>query len=163
MNIGIIMIFHNNADHIDSQALIQNIRSSENVEVCLVDNESKDNTLEKLLEIKDSSFNKVSVVEIKKLVTQKSAKRAGARYLFNNFNLKHIGFIDTNALIAKEYNINEVVKLLCNNKTTLMEFDNEIKRKNHIKPTLFKSIFSVLDYLRLTDLNQEKSRLKSTQ
>ncbi|MDT0558989.1 family 2 glycosyl transferase [Ichthyenterobacterium sp. W332] len=151
MNIGVIIIFHNNVTDINPEDFIENINSTEHIKMCLVDNESKDETLEKLLEIKEACMDKVSIVQIKKKVNRESAKRAGARYLFNDFDLKHIGFIDTNNLIEQNYNINEIVNSLCTEKDEIIAFNKEIKRKRHIKSTLFKSVFSLLEYFKNQD------------
>ncbi len=151
MNIGVIIIFHNNATEINNRAFIENIKSTNHIKMCFVDNESKDETLEKLLDIKEVCEDKVAVVQIKKKVNRESAKRAGARYMFNDFDLKHIGFIDTHSLIEHNYNINDILNALYVEKDEIIAFDKENKRKQHIKSTLFKSVFSVLDYFKSQD------------
>lgn len=153
MNIGIIIIFNNNASDINPKIFVDNIRSTDHIRMCFVDNESRDATLEKLIEIKEICSEKVSIVEIKKRVTRESAKRAGARFMFNDFNLKHIGFIDANVLIEQNYNLNEIVNSLCLEKDEIIAFNKENKRKQHIKSTLFKSVFSLLDYFESQDSN----------
>jgi GTPase SAR1 family protein len=152
MKLGVIIIFYNNASDINSKVFIHNLKSTNRVQWCLVDNESKDNTLEKLKEIKESVAN-ISVVEIKKHINQDAAKRAGSRFIFNNSNLKHIGFIDVNDLTARQFNINEVIEKLQNDAEHIIEYNKELKRLQTIKPTLFKSVFSILDYLRQNTLN----------
>jgi len=154
MNIGIIIIFHNNSRDISPKVFIENIKSTEHIKMCFVDNESKDETFEKLSEIKESCPDKVSIVQIKKKVNRESAKRAGARFMFNDYDLKHIGFIDTNVLVEHNYNINEIVKSLCIKRDEIIAFDKANRRKQHIKSTLFKSIFSILDYFKSQDSNR---------
>ncbi len=154
MNIGIIIIFSNNAADINARAFVESIKSTNYIKMCFVDNESKDETLDKLLEIKEACEDKVAVVQIKKKVGRESAKRAGARFMFNDFDLKHIGFIDTHSLMEHNYNINEMLNALCVERDKIIAFNNENKRKQHIKSTLFKSIFSVLDYFKSQDSNK---------
>lgn len=93
MKIGVIIIFKNNYDAIDKDFIIHQINASKRIEFCLVDNDSEDNTIAQLNDIKEICTTKVSVLEIKKWPSEVTAKRAGARYMFNQFNLKHIGFL----------------------------------------------------------------------
>ncbi|MCA0152054.1 glycosyltransferase [Winogradskyella vincentii] len=153
MKIGVIIIFHNNEKDIQTKELAQSLKSIEDIELCFVDNESKDNTLEQLREIKETCAN-VSIVEIKKHISNEAAKRAGARYVFNNYNLKHIGFLDVNILKTHQFNLNQVLRLLHQDKDVLIEFDKDLKQSQEIKPTLFKSIFSILDFLKNKDHNK---------
>lgn len=154
MNIGVIVICHNNAGELNPQTVIENINATDKIKMCFVDNESKDDTLEHLLEIKESCEDKVSIVQIKKKVNCESAKRAGARYMFNNFDLKHIGFMDTAAITENNYDINEMLNTLCENKDDIIAFDKANKKKQRIKTTFFKSIFSLLDYFKSQETNQ---------
>jgi predicted glycosyltransferase involved in capsule biosynthesis len=153
MKIGVIIIFHNNQDEIDTNEIVQSLKFTEDIELCFVDNESKDKTLEQLREIKESCKN-VSIVEIKKHITQNAAKRAGARYVFNNFNLKHIGYIDVNVLKANHYDFNQVLKLLIHHKDLLIEYNKDIRRQQEVKQTLFKSVFPILEFLRVKNIDK---------
>ena len=54
MKIGIIVIFRNNVDEIDVEAISKNLNFLGDVVVCLVDNKSSDGTLKKLKEIRDN-------------------------------------------------------------------------------------------------------------
>lgn len=161
MNIGVIVICHNNAGELNPQSVIDNINATDKIKMCFVDNESKDDTLEKLLEIKESCEDKVSIVQIKKKVNCESAKRAGARYMFNNFDLKHIGFMNTANIIKNNYDINEMLNTLCENKDDIIAFDKENKSKQRIKTTFIKSIFSLLDYFKSKEYN-ERNNLKQS-
>lgn len=151
MKVGVIIIFHNNAEAINSKRLVKIIKASEHIVMCFVDNESRDSTLEKLSEVKEACFDKVSIVEIKKKVSQEAAKRAGARSMFNDFDLKHIGFLDANVLTDYDYDFDNILSALIENKDGIIQFDKEIKNRQRIKPTLLKSIFSILDYFKSQD------------
>ena len=157
MKLGIIFIFNNNHNEINVNSITRDLRSNADLGVIMVDNESKDETLEKLKDIKENCPN-VSVVEIKKQITAQAAKRAGARYAFNNYSFKHIGYVNVNALNDRQFNINEVIAFVCNNNTSLIQYDEAVKKRNIIKPTLFKSIFSVVDLLE----NKNRNELKHT-
>ncbi|WP_179375169.1 glycosyltransferase [Winogradskyella wichelsiae] len=147
MKIGIIIIFHNNELDIDKSFFIDQIKSSEHIELCLVDNESKDETISFLEDIKEVCPTKVSVIEIKRNVSEIAATKAGARYMFNEFNLKHIGYINANALKQKGLTLNTLIKSFCIHKDLIIDFNlNKIKNQE-IKKTFFKSVFSVVEYL----------------
>ncbi len=94
MKTGIILIFHNNERDINSEIFIKDLQQTENIELCLVNNDSKDDTFRILQEIKEACKN-VSVVNIKKFKSDISAVRAGARFMFNNFDMSHIGYVST--------------------------------------------------------------------
>ncbi|WP_290470252.1 glycosyltransferase [Lacinutrix sp. MedPE-SW] len=88
MKIGIIIIFHNNEDDIDTKYFIDKISQTKHLELCFVNNESRDSTYQLLEEIKYQCSN-VSIVNIKKFKSDVSAVRAGARYMFSQYDLEN--------------------------------------------------------------------------
>jgi len=161
MNIGVIVICHNNVGELNPQAVIENINATDKIKMCFVDNESKDDTLEHLFEIKESCEDNVSIVQIKKKVNCESAKRAGARYIFNNFDLKQIGFVDTADITKNNYDINKMLNSLCENKDDIIAFDKANKSKQRVKTTFIKSIFSLLDYFKSKEDNKRSNLRQS--
>jgi len=153
MRIGIIIIFYNNATQIDKNFFIAQIKDFESIELCLVDNNSKDDTLNVLQEIKEESASRVSVIEIKKKTTENAAKRAGARYMFNQFNLRHTGFINVNEIHQKGEVLNSLVRSVYDNKEAIIDENLKTIAKQDVKQTLFKSVFSVVDYLKIINSN----------
>jgi len=127
MKLGIIIIFRNNADKISIDTISNNLKPVSDLVLCLVDNQSKDDTLEKLKEIRENSIN-VEVVEIKKQSTLEAAKKAGARFMFNTYNLKHIGFIDVNTIETNTLDVNSVIELVCQSQGSILDFDKELKK-----------------------------------
>ncbi|MBT8393456.1 MAG: glycosyltransferase [Flavobacteriaceae bacterium] len=152
MKIGIIIIFHNNEKEIDRDCFIEHSNLAENLELCLVNNDSKDNTFKILQEIKEVCAN-VSVVNIKKLKSEIAAVRAGARYMFNQFDLQHIGFVSTNSLNTNQHGLNELIKRISENQKVILKYNINTLEKKEIKQTLFQSLFSVIEYLK--QLNEE--------
>ncbi len=146
MKIGVIIIFHDNELHIEKRFLIEQINECNAIEFCLVDNNSKDKTLQLLMEIKETCSSHISVVEIKKQNSVDTAKKAGARYMFNQFNLRHIGFVDANS-IQEGHTLNMLVASICRNKQSIIDTNLKVIENQKIKQTLFKSIFSVVEYL----------------
>ncbi|MGB6267760.1 MAG: family 2 glycosyl transferase [Olleya sp.] len=114
MKIGIIIIFHNNEKDIDTNIFVQQLNQVKNIEFCLVNNASKDNTYTLLNDINEACAN-VSLVNINTFKSDVSAVRAGARYMFNKFNLKHIGYVTTNLLITKYDGLNGLIKAISQN------------------------------------------------
>ena len=148
MKIGIIIIFHNNESQIDKGFFVEQINLLEEIELCLVDNYSKDNTLTLLEDIKESSVSNVSIVQVKKKVSEEVAKRAGARFIFNKSDLKHIGFVNVNALHQNGQQLNTLIKCLSFNQEFILNFNLKTIEDQDVKQTLFQSVFSVVDYLK---------------
>ena len=151
MKIGIIVIFRNNVDEIDVEAISKNLSFLGDVVVCLVDNKSTDGTLKKLKEIRDKLKN-VELIEIKKKSSLETSKRAGARFMYSNYNLDHLGFIDSDSVNSENLNVNEVISVVFNSKDVILDLKKELKRQPAKRYTLFKSIFSVLDFLKQNHL-----------
>ena len=159
MKIGIIIIFHNNEKQINKSFLIKQINEAQTIELCLVDNESKDKTLQLLKDIKDACLSNVTVVEIKKQVSENAAKRAGSRYMFNQFNLRHIGFINVNAINEKDQYLNALIEIVSSNKDVIIDFNKKTIENQSIKPTLFKTVFSVVDYIKQINTSKKFNNL----
>ncbi len=146
MKIGVIIIFRDNELQIEKQFFIEQINEYDTIEFCLVDNNSNDKTLLLLMEIKETCSSQVSVVEIKKQISVEAAKKAGARYMFNQFNLKHIGFVDANSM-QQGHTLNMLIATIYRNKESIIDTNLKAIEDQKIKQTLFKSIFSIVDYL----------------
>ena len=90
MKLGIIIICHNNENDINIDNCVKYLNKVKDIEICLVNNNSKDNTYNVLKEIKEYC-NHVSLVDIKKFKSDNSAVKAGARFMSSQFNLKYLG------------------------------------------------------------------------
>ena len=148
MKIGIIIIFHNNEKDIDKKKFIEHLNATKNLELCLVNNCSKDKTYQLLKEIKEGSETNLSIVNIKKFKSDEAAVRAGARYMFNEFNLNHLGYVSTNLLNLKRYGLNRLIKAISENQNFILKYNIETLERKEIKLTLFQSVFSVIEYLK---------------
>lgn len=144
MKIGIIIVFHNNEEQIDTSFLIEQIKQTINLELCFVNNASKDSTYDLLMDVKYACDN-VSVVNVRKFKSDMSAVRAGARFMFNEFNLKHIGYASTNMLNIKHNGLNGLINVISENQDAILNYHINTLKKNQ---TLFQSVFSILDYLK---------------
>jgi hypothetical protein len=153
MKIGVIIIFHNNEKDIDTEFFIEYLNQTKNLELCLVNNASRDNTYQLLKEIKESSETTVSLVDIKKFKSDISAVRSGSRFMFNQFDLQHIGYISTNLINSKSYSIKSLIKSMSKNQNIILEYNISIMKKKEIKQTLFQSVFSIIEYLEKLKVN----------
>lgn len=156
MKIGIIIVFHDNEKEIDTTFFIEQIKQTSNLELCLVNNNSKDNTFDLLRDVKEEC-NNVSVVNVRKFKSDMSAVKAGARFMFNEFNLKHLGYVSTNMLNIKHHGLNELLKVISDNQDIILNYDIKMLKK---KQTLFQSLFSLLDYLKKLKKNNHFIKLQ---
>lgn len=147
MKLGVIIIFYNNEEDIDTAKLIKQFKQATAIHFCLVDNQSKDKTLQMLEEIRDTSSDNVSLVEVKKHVLQDAAKRAGARYIFNQSDLKHVSFISTENLLESEQKLADIIALLNKNTENIINYNAHNSVNFSRKSLRFKAIFSLTEYL----------------
>ncbi|GAA4246114.1 MULTISPECIES: glycosyltransferase [Winogradskyella] len=150
MKTGIIIIFHNNEKEMDTAYFIEQIKQTSNLELCLVNNDSKDNTYDLLKDIKDEC-NNVSIVNVRKFKSDIAAVKAGARFMFSEFDLKHLGYVSINMLNIKYHGLNGLIEVITENQDAILNYKIKTLKK---KQTLFQSLFSLLDYLKkLTENN----------
>ncbi len=147
MKTAIIIIFHNYEKKIDKDFFIEHSNKASTIEFCLVNNDSKDFTYSVLKEIKEHC-NNVSVVDIKKFKSETSAIRAGTRYMIDQFNINHIGYVNANLLNIKNEELNDIIKAINKNQDFINKNYYSVFQKGKIKKTLFRSLFSLLDYLK---------------
>ena len=111
MKKAIIVIFFNNEKEIKGN-LFDGLFDKGISEICFVNNASNDNTLEKLKDIKNKTFNNISIVDVKKNKGTKAAIKAGVRYLHNNKELAliiYLEFYKNNDFQNLEYMLNIIM------------------------------------------------------
>ena len=111
MKKGIIIVFSNNEKEI-KETPFDTLLDKDVAEFCFVNNASNDNTLDKLKEIKNKTFNNISIVDIKKNKGIKVAIKAGVRYLVNNKELKliiYLEFYKNYGFVNLDYTLNIIV------------------------------------------------------
>jgi glycosyltransferase involved in cell wall biosynthesis len=145
MKLGIIIICYNNENDIDVSLCVKHLNKVKDIEICLVNNNSKDNTYDVLKEIKERCEN-VSIVDIKKFKSDNSAVKAGARFMSSQFNLKYLGFINAN-VISEYENLCLLIKAIGDNQVDISNYNQSYLNKKGIKLTMFQSLFPVMDYL----------------
>jgi len=148
MEIGIIIIFRNNEKDISKDLFSEKINDSQNIKLCLVNNCSQDKTYQVLKKIKEECESNVSIVDIKKIVSESSAKRAGARYMFNRFELNHMGYINTNSIDPTNDGLYHLIENICDHQKEILEYNIDTLKKKEIRQTKFQSLFPVIEYLK---------------
>lgn len=143
MKLGVIIICYNIESSIDILQSSAYINELTNLEICLVNNCSNDNTYELLKEVKEQCSN-VSVVNIKKFKTENSAVKAGARYMSSQFNLKHIGYIN---IENEQSNLSLLIKEIHDHQEGIINHIQNITKSKSVKLTMFQSLFSIMEYL----------------
>jgi dolichyl-phosphate beta-glucosyltransferase len=127
MKKGIVIVFSEDEDRINKDELI-NLSNHKNTELCLVNNGSKDQTLEVLNAVKDNLESTcISIIDIKKNIRTIAAVKAGARYLFSNGDLRYIVYLKSNILCFFKNRQFEVLKKIEN------DFLNSFLKKNNSK------------------------------
>ncbi|MFT5243704.1 MAG: hypothetical protein ACJA1H_001382 [Glaciecola sp.] len=158
MKTAIIITFHNYEKEININAFINYCNKVKSIEFCFVNNDSKDNTNSLLKEVKEQCDN-VSVVNIKKFKSDMSAVRSGARYMFNQFKLNHLGYVNTNSLNKQNHGLSVVMRAISKHQEAIIEYDKEILKKHNRKKTLFQKLFSVSEYLLKLELELQVESL----
>ena len=146
MKTAIIITFHNYEKDININFFINYCNKAEGIKFCLVNNDSKDNTDLLLMEVKEQCDN-VSVVNIKKFKSDIFAVRSGARYMFNQFKLNHLGYVNANSLNKQNHGLSVAMRAIGEHQEAIIEYDKEILKKHNRKKTLFQKLFSVSEYL----------------
>ena len=155
IRIGIIIVCHNIEKNINKNLFVKHLNQAKNLELCLVNNASRDNTYQILKEIKELSLIDFSIVDIKKFKSDYSAVRSGARFMFNQFDLNHLGYVSTNLLNNRKYSINGLINHIRENQDLILEYNKNLKQSSKIKQTLFQSVFSINEYLEKTSINNQ--------
>jgi glycosyltransferase involved in cell wall biosynthesis len=141
MKKGIVIVFSEDENRINKDEL-RNLSNTKNTELCLVNNGSKDNTLEVLNEVKDNlESTSISIIDIKKNIRTIAAVKAGSRYLFSIADLSYIVYLKSNILSYFKNRQFEILKKIENE--FVINFLKEANRKN------IKKFFSSKDFLGL--------------
>lgn len=142
MKLGIIIICHNNENEIDKDFYFKYSNKIKELEICLVNNESNDNTNE-ILKVINEQCERVSVVNVKKKKSDISAVKAGARYMFNQFNIEHLGYVTC----SNSTDMKVLIEAIKQNLLVLINLNIALINQSEIKPTKFQRLFSITDYL----------------
>ncbi|MEM5563785.1 glycosyltransferase family A protein [Psychroserpens sp. AS72] len=158
MKTGIIIIFHNYEKEINIDFFINCCKKVKDIEFCLVDNQSKDDTYLILEEVKEQCDN-VSIVNIKKFKSDISAVKSGARYMFNHFKLRHLGYINANLLNKQYQGFNTIIQAISEHQDAIIKYDKKIIKSHRKRKTLFQKLFSVSEYLTKLELERQADNL----
>ena len=158
MKTGIIIIFHNYEKEIDIDFFANYCCKAKSIEFCLVNNDSKDDTYLLLKDIKEQCSN-VSIVNIKKFKSDISAVKSGARYMYNQFKLSHLGYVNANLLNIQYQGLNSVIQTISEHQDAIIKYDKKILKNHTTKKTLFQKLFSVVEYLTKLEIERQIGNL----
>ena len=140
MNSGVIIIFSNNEKEINDLDK-ENLLSINTNKVCFVNNASTDNTLNLLNNIKFTSDNNISILDIKHDKGVKSALKSGARLLLSESEFDFIVYLQSNML--------EYLEVL---KGCLINFEEKKQDYNSLptrsKRNVLNNVFSIDELLK---------------
>ena len=139
MKKGIVIVFSEDEYRINKDEL-RNLSNHKNTELCLVNNGSKDHTLDVLNAVKDNlESTSISIIDIKKNIRTIAAVKAGARYLFSVEDFRYIVYLKSNILSYFKNRHFEILKKIEN------EFVSSFLKKNNRKK--IRKFFSSKDFL----------------
>jgi hypothetical protein len=136
MNIGILILFHNDEKEIKIPEFIHLFTKKVNLEICFINNGSTDKTLEMLTEIQEEATVPISIIDVKKDRGHHAAIKAGVRYLSSKKELPYI-------LCLKNYTsqdfkmLEKTFQLLKQGKSVIVSLFKKSKRMVH------KNVFSL--------------------
>lgn len=144
MKTGLIIVFNSFENFNLKSHFIDSINKIKDAKVCLVCANPNEEAFEGLAEIADQCEN-ANVINIKRNKSKTSSVRAGARFLSNKYNLKHLGFIAE----LSDLEILEVLKTYLKRQEKIVALNQEEQKNKAVKQTFFQSLFSVQEYLKI--------------
>ncbi len=142
MHVGLIIVFNHFKDSQLKSDFITSLKALHNIKICLVCNSNDDIVLEQLNEIAYHGDH-IAVVSTKRTKSTSSAVKAGARYVYNHYNLKYVGYI---ADFSSLENFEFVKKFESHQQTIITLIKEEIAAKK-VKQTYYQSLFSIPKHL----------------
>ena len=134
MKIGLILIFSNNENNIKKLRLRKTA-----IQICLVNNGSKDKTLVALNEIKEHFENNIEVLDVKKNKGNTAAIKAGSRYLFSKESFLAIGYM----IVKSDADLQNI-----NNLMDSATFNKDFKKLMLPKITSSTKLFPIKEYIK---------------
>lgn len=147
MTIGIILVFNNSVKTLHRKTLENLLRKVKMLPICFVNNGSDDETLRLLKSIKIDTESDVLLLDIKRNTSTKAAVKAGARCLFNAFDLDYTGYLVVNSQVTYK-SVNNFISALKVHKDFVDEYNiNRTYNKKSYGRIWFRNIFSIIHYL----------------
>ncbi len=144
MKTGLIIVFNSFENFNLKTHFIDSINKVKDAKVCLVCANPSEETFEVISEIADQCEH-AYVINIKRNKSKTSSVRAGARFLSNKYNLKHLGFIAE----LSDSEILEVLKTYLKRQDKIVALNKKEQNNKAVKQTFFQSLFSVPEYLKI--------------
>ncbi len=137
---GIVIPCFNEGSRLDIMEFLRNADHSQDTVVCFVNDGSSDNTRGVLAEIKNIEYTNVVIYNHSKNKGKADAVRNGALFLFEEFNVDNIGFLDADLSTSfKDYY--ELTREL-DNKNHKMVIGSRNMGQESVERNLFRKVMS---------------------
>jgi glycosyltransferase involved in cell wall biosynthesis len=158
MKIGIIIVFYNNEIDLHRNVFNDLLTIKNHIHLCLVNNGSKDGTLNILEEQMEISGMEGTIIDIKQNKGNSTAIRAGARYLLNQNKVNHIGYIQIDMLNNIE-ELNTLFDAIIIYKDQIVQYSLKTIKSSQMKRIIFKNVFCILEYFSKLNIQVHKIAL----
>lgn len=151
MRVGIIIPCYNEEKRLNIKAIRKWLNDFNDFHLCFVNDGSKDDTLNILLQFKEEYNERITIINKKKNQGKSMAIRAGARFFYSISTIKYVGYFDADFSNGFE-SFNDLIKSLQLNKKLEMTFSSRnkaiIEKAYHkiffkIKKLLFTVLYSI--------------------
>ncbi|MGG8497474.1 glycosyltransferase [Tenacibaculum sp. TC6] len=123
MKVGIIIPCYNEEKRLNIEVFRKWLNDFDDFHLCFVNDGSKDNTLNILIQFKEEYEERISIINKKKNQGKPMAIRAGARYFYSISTIKYVGYFDADFSGDFE-SFNDLLKNLKLNKKLEMTFSS---------------------------------------
>ncbi|MBT8252837.1 MAG: glycosyltransferase [Flavobacteriaceae bacterium] len=131
MTYGVVVVFLNHEKRLKTSILREILSVHDDMQLCLVNNGSHDQTLEKLNQFKFENRERANVLDMKKTKNHKTAFKAGIRFFTNTFNLIRIGYIAFEDIENFSLFVHNLQNDFIRDKDLIIERDSETNKYNH--------------------------------
>ena len=144
MYVGLIIVFNSINDDQFKTNFQVSLEELADFKICLVCNSGNEQVFESLMEFADP-YDNVSVVNTNRKKSNVSAVRAGARFMYKDYNLKHIGYL----VGLDDIEILEAIKEFIKQQKAIIILNKIVRNSKPVKQTYYQSLFSVTEYLEI--------------
>ena len=139
---GIIIPCYNEYYRLDKEKFCQFLKEHNNYLLCFVNDGSLDNTLDLLLEMKQSNPLRIHVLDLKENSGKATAVQKGANYLASMEYINNIGFLDADLSTSLKEMHNLVEKLNASADLRMVFGSRKATKSDNIRRSFMRRLFS---------------------
>ena len=139
---GIIIPCYNEYYRLDKEKFCQFLKKNRNYHLCFVNDGSVDNTIELLVDMKQSNPFRIHVLNLKENCGKATAVQQGANYLASLDYIDNIGFLDADLSTSLEEMHNLVEKLNHNADLRMVFGSRKAMKNDSIQRSFMRRVFS---------------------